>query len=103
MPFLKIYRTVVNAANPFPYLRDGTEAAGQGGGGGGELRRTLTFSKKGETAFTTTGFNIRKKATEKFTIHESCSTHGEAKLKWSNIGKPSIRQQVDTQMAARYS
>ena len=65
----------------------------------GENHGLLTFSKKGETAFTTTGFNNWKKATEKFTIHESCSTHRETKLKWNNVRKPSIRQQVDTQVA----
>ena len=40
-----------------------------------------------------------KKATKKFTIHESSSTHRETKLKWSNVWKPSIRQQVVTQVA----
>ena len=59
----------------------------------------LAFSKKGETAFTTTGFNNWKKATEKFTIHESCSTHREAKLKFSTVRTPSIRRQVDIQVS----
>jgi len=59
----------------------------------------LTFSKKGKPAFTTTGFNNWKKAAEKFTAHESCSTHKEALLKWYSIRKPSISQQISRKNA----
>jgi len=59
----------------------------------------LTFSKKDEPAFTTTGFNNWKKAAEKFTAPESCSTHKEALLKWRSIRKPSISQQISSRNA----
>ena len=58
--------------------------------------KMLSFSKKGDDAFTTKGFNNFKKAIEKFRIHETCETHLEAQLKCSLLGKKSISEQLSS-------
>ena len=48
----------------------------------------LTFSKKGEQAFTLNGFDNYKKAMEKFRAHEKSDMHLESELKWNALGNP---------------
>ena len=58
----------------------------------------LTYSKKGEDAFTLNGFDNYKKAIEKFCAHEKSDLHLESKLKWNSLGIPSIAAQLSTQI-----
>ena len=50
----------------------------------------LTFTTKGETGFTTGGFDNYKKAIEKFKCHAKSDSHLEAMIKWNSRGDPSI-------------
>ena len=50
-----------------------------------EKHGMLSFSKKGESAFTTIGYDNWKKALEKFGVHNCSDTHKEAKMKWNQI------------------
>lgn len=59
----------------------------------------LTFSKKGEEAFTVNGFDNYKKASQKFRAHENSDLHLESKLKWNALTNPSIATQLSTQIA----
>ena len=61
--------------------------------------KLLTFSKRGEDAFSVTGFDTYKKALEKFRIHENSDSHQEAKLKWAALKNPSIQEQLSSQIA----
>ena len=57
--------------------------------------KMLSFSKKGDDAFTTKGFDNLKKATEKFRAHEACDTHLEALLKCGLLRNKSISEQLN--------
>ena len=58
----------------------------------------LIFSKMGENVFSEKGFQNWKKAIEKFTTHEGCLSHTEAKVKWMAKGRPTIGSQLCSQM-----
>ena len=55
----------------------------------------LTFSKKGERAFTINGFDNYTKATQKFCVHENSDLYLELKLKFNVL----IATQLNTQIA----
>ena len=57
----------------------------------------LSVSRKGESAFTTVGYDNWKKAIKKFGVHSRSYTHKEAKLKWNHLGKPSVHEKIDSQ------
>ena len=59
----------------------------------------FSFTKKGDEAFTVKGFDNFKKVVEKFEIHEKSASHMEAKMKWSCLNNPSIKEQVSIQAA----
>ena len=59
----------------------------------------LQFSTRGDSAFTSTGFNNYKKAMEKFAQHAASATHQEAVMKCSAIAMPSIQTMMSTQLA----
>lgn len=54
----------------------------------------ISFSKKGDDAFTIKGFDNYRKAVEKFRVHELCETHLEAQLKCGLLGNKSISEQL---------
>ncbi len=60
--------------------------------------KLLTFSKKGEEAFTVRGFDNFKKATEKFRTHANSDSHLESKLKWNALSNPTIQSQLSAQI-----
>lgn len=64
-----------------------------------QKHKLLTFSKKSDDAFTTTGFANYKKAIEKFDIHDKSDCHNEAKVKIAFLKGPSISTQLSTQIA----
>ena len=48
-----------------------------------EKQKMLTFSKRNESTFTTTGYSNWKKALEKFKNHSLSISHHEAEMKWN--------------------
>ena len=56
---------------------------------------TVLLSKRQENVFTQTGFDIWKKASEKFTTHSQSNLHREAMMKWQHIKQAGM---IDTIM-----
>ena len=54
------------------------------------------FSKKGEDAFATLGFDNYKKAIEKFKAHAASNSHQEAQLKWASLNQPAIKEKLSS-------
>jgi len=59
----------------------------------------LTYSKKGDDAFSIKGFDNYKKGVEKFHVHDTSDSHLEAKIKWCSLNNPSIKEQLSSQVA----
>ena len=58
----------------------------------------LTFSKRGESTFSTVGYDNWMKAVEKFRNHETCATHQEAVMKWKLAKQSPVNEQLNSQM-----
>ena len=58
-----------------------------------------TFTETGfEKTFTETGFENKKKAVEKFRVHENSHSHKEGLLKWTAQRRPTVGSQLSTQL-----
>ena len=62
-------------------------------------KHKLLLSKKSDEAFIVNGFSNYKKAIEKFQLHEKSDCHLEAKMKFASISKPTVQEQLSTQVA----
>ena len=54
-------------------------------------------SRCGEKTFTETGFENKKKAVEKFRVHENSHSH-KGLLKWTAQRRPTVGSQLSTQL-----
>ena len=50
-----------------------------------------------DDAFTERGFDILKKALEKFCTHDASTCHIEARMVWSSVNGPTIMQQISNE------
>ena len=58
----------------------------------------LTFSKRNESTFTTTGYSNWKKVLEKFKNRSLSISHREAEMKWKQLQQPSINTRLNSHL-----
>ena len=63
-----------------------------------EIQGMLTFNKRGESTFSTVGYDNWKKAVEKFRNHEICATYQEAVMKWKLAKQSPVNEQLNSQV-----